>query len=152
MVVLAIISTSVFSLAGHGVSLVGVLPKGFPSLTIRHVSLADLRPLFAGAAGIALVSPGRHHLRRVGVRRPRRAGDPRQPGDDRHRRGEPILSMPRSSPVPVPSLTDRMWVGYYQQRWTQVLAASVRLAWLGFGMDWVRTPQGAWLLLRAIQL
>ena len=45
-----------------------------------------------------------------------------------------------------------MWVGYYQQRWTQVLAASVRLAWLGFGTDWVRTLQGAWLLLRAIQL
>ena len=45
-----------------------------------------------------------------------------------------------------------MWVGYYQQRWTQVLAAAVRLAWLGFGTDWVRTLQGAWLLLRAIQL
>ena len=45
-----------------------------------------------------------------------------------------------------------MWVGYYQQRWTQVLAASVRLAWLGFGTDWGRTLQGAWLLLRAIQL
>ena len=46
----------------------------------------------------------------------------------------------------------RMWVGYYQQRWTQVLAASARLAWLGFGMDWVSTRRGAWLLLRAIQL
>jgi Sulfate permease family len=56
MVVLAIISTTVFSLADHGVSLVGVLPKGFPSLTIPHVSLADLRPLFARAAGIALAS------------------------------------------------------------------------------------------------
>ena len=56
MVVLAIISTTVFSLADHGVSLVGVLPKGFPPLTIPHVRLADLGPLFAGAAGIALVS------------------------------------------------------------------------------------------------
>jgi high affinity sulfate transporter 1 len=56
MVVLAIISTTVFSLADHGVSLVGVLPKGFPPLTIPHVGLADLGPLFAGAAGIALVS------------------------------------------------------------------------------------------------
>ncbi len=43
-------------------------------------------------------------------------------------------------------------MGYYQQRWTQVLAASVRLAWLGFGMDWVRTVRGVWLMLRAIQL
>src|ERR1700751_5261334 len=56
MVVLAIAATTVFSLAGHGVSLVGVLPKGFPPLTIPHVRLSDLGPLFAGALGIALVS------------------------------------------------------------------------------------------------
>ena len=45
-----------FSLAARGVSLVGVLPKGFPPLTIPHVRLADLGPLFAGALAIALVS------------------------------------------------------------------------------------------------
>jgi high affinity sulfate transporter 1 len=56
MVVLAIAATTVFNLADHGVSLVGVLPKGFPPLTIPSVHLADLGPLFAGAAGIALVS------------------------------------------------------------------------------------------------
>jgi high affinity sulfate transporter 1 len=56
MVVLSIVATSVFGLADHGVSLVGVLPKGFPPLTIPHVGLADLGPLFAGALGIALVS------------------------------------------------------------------------------------------------
>jgi high affinity sulfate transporter 1 len=56
MVVLAIAATTVFSLADHGVSLVGVLPKGFPPLTIPHIPLADLGPLFAGALGIALVS------------------------------------------------------------------------------------------------
>jgi high affinity sulfate transporter 1 len=56
MVVLSIAATSVFDLAGHGVSLVGVLPKGFPPLTIPHVRLADLGPLFAGALGIAVVS------------------------------------------------------------------------------------------------
>ena len=56
MVVLAIAATTVFSLADHGVSLVGVLPKGFPPLTIPSVHLADLGPLAAGAAGIALVS------------------------------------------------------------------------------------------------
>ncbi len=56
VVVLAIGVTSVFNLAEHGVSLVGVLPKGFPPLTVPHVRLADLGPLFAGAAGIALVS------------------------------------------------------------------------------------------------
>jgi high affinity sulfate transporter 1 len=56
MVVLAIASTTVFSLADHGVSLVGVLPRGFPPLTIPSVRLSDLGPLFAGALGIALVS------------------------------------------------------------------------------------------------
>ncbi|MGO9220594.1 MAG: SulP family inorganic anion transporter, partial [Streptosporangiaceae bacterium] len=56
MVVAAIAATSVFSLADHGVSLVGVLPKGFPPLTIPHVRLSDLGPLFAGALGIAVVS------------------------------------------------------------------------------------------------
>jgi len=56
MVVLAIAATTVFSLADHGVSLVGELPKGFPPLTIPHVRLVDMGPLFAGALGIALVS------------------------------------------------------------------------------------------------
>src|SRR5262245_27933930 len=56
MVVLAIASTTVFSLADHGVSLVGVLPKGFPPLTIPHVGLSDLGPLLGGALGIAVVS------------------------------------------------------------------------------------------------
>jgi len=55
-VVLAIAATTVFSLAGRGVSLVGVLPKGFPPLTIPDVRLADLGPLVAGALGIAVVS------------------------------------------------------------------------------------------------
>src|SRR5690242_19952261 len=56
MVVLAIASTTVFSLAEHGVSLVGVLPQGFPPFTIPQAGLSDLGPLFAGALGIALVS------------------------------------------------------------------------------------------------
>jgi high affinity sulfate transporter 1 len=56
MVVLAIAATSVFNLATRGVSLVGVLPKGFPPLTVPSVKLSDLGPLFAGAVGIALVA------------------------------------------------------------------------------------------------
>jgi high affinity sulfate transporter 1 len=56
MVVLAIASTTVFSLADHGVSLVGVLPKGFPPLTIPHIRLSDIGPLLAGALGIVVVS------------------------------------------------------------------------------------------------
>jgi high affinity sulfate transporter 1 len=56
MVVLAIAATTLFDLASHGVSLVGVLPKGFPPLSIPHVRLTDLGLLFGGALGIALVS------------------------------------------------------------------------------------------------
>jgi MFS superfamily sulfate permease-like transporter len=41
MVVAAIAATTVFDLAEHGVSLVGVLPQGFPPFTIPHVALAD---------------------------------------------------------------------------------------------------------------
>jgi high affinity sulfate transporter 1 len=56
MVVAAIAAASIFNLASHDVSLVGVLPKGFPPLTIPHVALHDLGLLIAGALGIALVS------------------------------------------------------------------------------------------------
>jgi high affinity sulfate transporter 1 len=56
MVVLAIAATTAFSLSDRGVSLVGVLPKGFPPLTIPRVHVADLAPLFGGALGIVLVS------------------------------------------------------------------------------------------------
>jgi MFS superfamily sulfate permease-like transporter len=58
MVVLAIASTTVFHLADHGVSLVGELPKGFPPLTIPHVDLSDLGPLFAGAFALTAWQPG----------------------------------------------------------------------------------------------
>jgi high affinity sulfate transporter 1 len=56
VVVLSIATTSVFDLADHGVDLVGVLPQGFPPLTIPEVRAADLGVLVAGALGIALVS------------------------------------------------------------------------------------------------
>jgi high affinity sulfate transporter 1 len=56
MVVLAIAAAVVFNLSDHGVDLVGVLPQGFPPLTIPDVRASDLGVLFAGALGIALVS------------------------------------------------------------------------------------------------
>ena len=56
MVVLAIAAASLFDLAARGVSLVGVLPRGFPPLTLPSAELSDLAPLAAGALGIALVS------------------------------------------------------------------------------------------------
>jgi len=56
MVVLEIAATTAFGLGKHGVSLVGVLPKGFPPLTLPDIRLADIGPLAAGALGIAVVS------------------------------------------------------------------------------------------------
>ncbi|MEU5774221.1 sulfate permease [Streptomyces venezuelae] len=56
MVVSAIGAVVVFDLEDRGVSLVGVLPEGFPPLTVPDVRLDDLGPLLAGALGIAVVS------------------------------------------------------------------------------------------------
>jgi len=55
-------------------------------------------------------------------------------------------------PVRIADLEYRAWVGSYLRRWPQVLAASVGLVRAGFGMDWIRTLHGAWLVLRANQL
>ncbi len=54
-VVVAIAATSMFNLAGHGVSLVGTLPKGFPPLTLPN-PVSDLPLLIAGSLGIVLVA------------------------------------------------------------------------------------------------
>jgi high affinity sulfate transporter 1 len=55
-VVLSIAAAAVLDLAYHGVSVVGVLPQGFPPFTVPDVRLADLGPLVGGALGIALVA------------------------------------------------------------------------------------------------
>ncbi len=55
-------------------------------------------------------------------------------------------------PCRVADLEYRMWMAYYRRRWTHLLVASVRLLWLGFGSDLARILQGAWLMLRAVQL
>ena len=56
VVIVSIAAANIFSLADHGVSLVGTLPQGFPPLTVPDVHLSDLPLLLGGAAGIALVS------------------------------------------------------------------------------------------------
>jgi len=54
-------------------------------------------------------------------------------------------------PLRIADLEYKAWVGYYQRRWFSVLAASVGLVRQGFGMSWLRTLYGSWLMLRAIQ-
>jgi len=55
-VVAAMVASAVLDLGSHGVSLVGVLPKGLPPFSIPRAALADLPVLAAGAIGIAVVS------------------------------------------------------------------------------------------------
>ncbi len=55
-VVVSILAASVFQLEEHGVKLVGVLPQGFPPLTVPHVDGSDIPLLLGAAFGIALVS------------------------------------------------------------------------------------------------
>ena len=55
-VVLSTLAAGVLELADHGVSLVGVLPQGFPPFTVPDVGFSDIGLLFGGALGIALVS------------------------------------------------------------------------------------------------
>ncbi len=56
VVVLSIIAAGSLGFADRGVSLVGVLPEGFPPLTLPAVGVSDIAPLLVGAAGIVLVS------------------------------------------------------------------------------------------------
>ena len=45
----------------------------------------------------------------------------------------------------------RAWAAYYRRAWWEVLVASVALVRAGFGMGWLRTLRGSWLVLRANQ-
>ena len=56
VVVLSIGAAGLLHLDERGVDLVGVLPQGFPPLTIPSIGLSDLPLLVAGALGIAVVS------------------------------------------------------------------------------------------------
>jgi hypothetical protein len=55
-------------------------------------------------------------------------------------------------PFRIADLEYQMWMAYYRRRWRNLLVASVRLLWLGFGTDLARILQGAWLMLRAVRL
>jgi hypothetical protein len=52
-------------------------------------------------------------------------------------------------PYRIADLEYRMWVAYYRRRWAFLLAALVRLVWLGSGKNPARALQAAWLMLRA---
>jgi high affinity sulfate transporter 1 len=57
-VVVSIVLSIVLDLAAKGVSVIGVLPQGFPVPTLPSASLNDIPILFASAIGISLVAIG----------------------------------------------------------------------------------------------
>jgi high affinity sulfate transporter 1 len=57
-VVVAIVLSVVLDLAARGVSVIGVLPQGFPLPTFPAVPVEDMPLLFAAAVGISLVAIG----------------------------------------------------------------------------------------------
>ena len=57
-VVVAIVLSIVLDLAAHGVTVIGVLPQGFPVPGFPAAPVADIPLLFASAVGISLVAIG----------------------------------------------------------------------------------------------
>ena len=57
-VVVSIVLSIILDLAARGVSVIGVLPQGFPVPTLPSASLSDIPILFASAVGISLVAIG----------------------------------------------------------------------------------------------
>jgi hypothetical protein len=56
------------------------------------------------------------------------------------------------NPLRVGRLEAAVWVAYYRRQWARFLVLSVLVVRSAFGMDWIRTVHGAWLVLRANQL
>ena len=54
----SIVISMVLDLASRGVSVIGVLPQGFPMPSVPAVQLSDIPMLLAGAVGISLVAIG----------------------------------------------------------------------------------------------
>jgi high affinity sulfate transporter 1 len=57
-VVVAIVLSVLLDLASRGVSVIGILPQGFPLPSLPKAQLSDIPLLFAAAIGISLVSIG----------------------------------------------------------------------------------------------
>ncbi len=74
-----------FGLHAAGVSTVGLIPPGFPSLTLPDLALVE--HLAPGALGIALMSFTETIAAGRAFARPRRSSHQCQPRTDRHRRG-----------------------------------------------------------------
>ena len=83
----AIAASWFFGLQAAGVSTVGLIPQGFPSLTLPDLALIE--QLVPGALGIALMSFTETIAAGRAFAEPGRSADQRQPRAGRHRRGQP---------------------------------------------------------------
>jgi Family of unknown function (DUF5995) len=89
--------------------------------------------LAAGGFGVRLAGDG-------GLRRSRPGASPG------------AIALRSFDPVKVAVLETELWVTYYRRQWARFLVTSLRVVHGTFGMDWLRTVHGAWLVLRATQL
>ena len=122
--------------------------RGPAAYTERLRDLEDL-----SAARVAeLVRPGQVLLRLASRGFGVRLRGPAGPAASSASRSTGPSRLRSFDPVRVADLEFRAWVGYYRRDWLGVLRASVGLVRAGFGMDWLRTLHGAWLVLRANQL
>jgi hypothetical protein len=67
------------------------------------------------------------------------------------RRGRSTSPMRSFDPRAVGALECRAWETYYRHKWVAFLIASVGMVHAAFRMNWPRTAQGAWYVLRANQ-
>jgi hypothetical protein len=114
--------------------------------------LAQLEKL-CGARVADLVRPGPVLLRlAAGGFGVQLTGDPQRAARGDGRTGAGGGGLRSFDPVKVGSLEAELWVTYYRRQWARFLVASLRVVHGTFGMDWVRSCHGAWLVLRANQL
>jgi hypothetical protein len=120
--------------------------------------LAQLERL-SGRRVADLVRPGPVLLRlAAGGFGVRLDGDSQRPAYTGRLPRRPVARRPGGSvlrsfdPVKVGNLETDLWVTYYRRQWARFLVASLRVVHGTFGMDWLRTVHGAWLVLRANQL
>jgi hypothetical protein len=131
--------------------------------------LAELEKL-SGSRVADLERPGpvllRLAVRGFGVRL---AGEDRRPAYEGQRPGSrgrtaPVARLRRRparrpasmlwsfDPVKIGNMETSLWVTYYRRQWARFLLTSLLVVRDTFGMDWLRTIHGAWLVLRANQL
>jgi hypothetical protein len=106
----------------------------------------------AGAAGKAQANGYRAGRFRAEGPRDGRSRDIRSRAGRRWAIGRGPGRLRSFSPLRVGNLEADVWVAYYRRRWARFLVLSVLVVRSAFGMDWIRTVHGAWLVLRANQL